>query len=74
MYKNSYEVPEIFRYIMSKGVEEIEMYRTFNMGIGFVLCVDKSQADAVLGDINSNGKKAYIIGEVVKGGGSVCLK
>lgn len=50
------------------------MYRTFNMGIGLVVCVDRNVADDVVSDIISGGKKAYKIGEVIKGGGQVCLK
>ena len=39
--KNSYEIPQIFKQLMSLGVKEEDMYNTFNMGIGFVLCVSK---------------------------------
>lgn len=34
--KNSYTVPEIFKYIMSLGMNEKQMFNTFNMGIGLV--------------------------------------
>ena len=51
----------IFEY-MSKYVEEEEMYRTFNMGVGMILVVGKEDADEVLA--NSDG---YIIGELREG-------
>ena len=51
----------IFEY-MSKYVEEEEMYRTFNMGVGMILVVGKENADEVLA--NSDG---YIIGELREG-------
>ncbi|MBZ4664231.1 MAG: purM [Caloramator sp.] len=73
VYKDSYEIPEIFKLFKQRGVEETEMYRTFNMGIGFVICVDKNEAEEVVRTIEEGGKRAYIIGEVVKGGGRVCL-
>lgn len=74
VYKDSYPLPEIYNVILGSGVEETEMYRTFNMGIGLVVCVDKNVADDVVSDIISGGKMAYKIGEVIKGGGQVCLK
>ncbi|MCX7951904.1 MAG: phosphoribosylformylglycinamidine cyclo-ligase [Clostridiales bacterium] len=74
VYKDSYPLPEIYNVILGRGVEETEMYRTFNMGIGLVVCVDKNVADDVVSDIISGGKMAYKIGEVIKGGGQVCLK
>lgn len=49
-------------------VEDAEMRRTFNMGIGMVLVVSPDAAVRLLGD--AHGKNiAYRIGEVVKGEG-----
>ena len=50
------------------------MYNTFNMGIGFVLCVDEKDVDAVIKEIIELGEKAYEIGIVTAGGEGVCLK
>jgi len=47
---------------MSKYVEETEMYRTFNMGVGMVLVVNPANVDEVLK--NTDG---YVIGEVAVG-------
>lgn len=74
VYEDSYPLPEIYNVILGRGVEKTEMYRTFNMGIGLVICVDKNEADYVVSDIIKGGKMAYKIGEVTKGGGQVCLK
>ena len=38
--KDSYPLPAIFEDMINKGVNRDHMYNTFNMGIGFVLCVD----------------------------------
>jgi len=58
-------VPEIFKLIQSWGnVDDLEMYSTFNMGIGFTLCVGSDNADAVINAINNMGEKAYKIGQV----------
>ncbi|MEG0774342.1 phosphoribosylformylglycinamidine cyclo-ligase [Clostridium sp.] len=72
--KNSYELPEIFNYIMSKGVPEEVMYNTFNMGIGLVLCVDKSIAKDVLKVLADLREVAFEIGYVQAGGAGVCLR
>ncbi|WP_169975400.1 MULTISPECIES: phosphoribosylformylglycinamidine cyclo-ligase [unclassified Campylobacter] len=61
--KSAIKTPEIFKIIAQK-VNEEEMMRTFNMGVGMVLVVSKENASSVLAD--SNG---YIIGKVVKGKG-----
>lgn len=72
--KNSYEIPEIFRKVMELGVREEEMYNTFNMGIGFVLCVDKLEVEGILKELSENGEKAFEIGYINAGGEGVCIK
>ncbi len=72
--KNSFEIPSIFKYIMSLGVDEDHMYNTFNMGIGFVLCVSREDVGEIISEINNMGSKAYEIGHVEAGGKGVCLK
>jgi phosphoribosylformylglycinamidine cyclo-ligase len=47
---------------MSKHVEESEMYRAFNMGVGMIFVVDPSNVDAVLA--NTDG---YVIGQIEEG-------
>lgn len=71
--KDSYELPEIFKYLMSLGVSEKEMYNTFNMGIGFVLAVDKKDSLNIIKAIESEGYRAYNIGYVEAGGKGVCI-
>jgi len=61
VYKDKIKVLPIFEF-MSKYVDEAEMYRTFNMGVGLVLAVDGKDVDEVLK--NSDG---YVIGEIQKG-------
>ena len=59
--------PEIFRIIQNKGkVADREMYRTFNMGVGFCLAVDPEQADEVIAISKLHGTHASRIGTVVK--------
>ena len=72
--KNSYEIPEIFKKLMELGVQEEEMYNTFNMGIGFVLCVEEDEVEKVLKELSKQGEKAFEIGYINAGGEGVCIK
>jgi phosphoribosylformylglycinamidine cyclo-ligase len=72
--KGSWEIPAIFNLIQRLGdIEEREMYRTFNMGIGMIVIVDPSDVDKALEKLNGIGEKAYIIGEIVESEGGVIL-
>jgi len=42
------------------------MYMTFNMGIGFILVVNKSDVEDIVNKLNSLGEKAFIIGQIEK--------
>ena len=72
--KDSYPLPAIFEDMINKGVNREHMYNTFNMGIGFVLCVDEKDVDAVIKELIELGERAYEIGVVTAGGEGVCLK
>lgn len=70
--RRSWTVPPIFRLMQDLGaVGEMEMYRTFNMGIGLVLVVDRDQAMAIVEALNAVGETAAVVGEVVRGGHEV---
>ncbi len=47
------------------AVDERELHKSFNMGIGLVLIVDKENVNEIVDYINTTDEKAYIIGEVV---------
>jgi phosphoribosylformylglycinamidine cyclo-ligase len=66
---HSWAIPPLFEHIESEGpVERQEMYRTFNMGIGFVLVVPKKAATKVLARLEELGEQARILGEIVADG------
>ncbi len=50
------------------GVSDQEMYRVFNMGMGFVLAVSPEEADNVVGTLRDMGENAKVVGRVVDGG------
>jgi phosphoribosylformylglycinamidine cyclo-ligase len=73
--KSSWPAPKIFGFVQKAGpVEEAEMYRVFNMGIGFVLIVAEDFADSMTKKLARFGEGVYKIGRVTTGGGKVILK
>jgi len=67
----SWPIPPIFQFIQRLGVKPKEMWRVFNMGIGFVLVVDKRVVPSVMEEVDRLGEKAFLIGEVIKGEGVI---
>src|SRR5580692_477903 len=68
--KRSWDMLPIFQIIEQKsGVPDEELYQVFNMGIGMVAIVSAEKANDVLKFIRAQKHKAWIIGEIVKGGG-----
>ncbi|NOY69569.1 MAG: phosphoribosylformylglycinamidine cyclo-ligase [Deltaproteobacteria bacterium] len=64
--KKSWETPPIFPFIQSAGkIEDHEMMRTFNNGIGLVAVVPDSVASDVVALLSGMNEKSWIIGEVV---------
>ena len=66
--KDSYEIPAIFKLLAKTGdIKEEMMYNTFNMGLGMVIAVDKSDVSKTLEALKSLGESAYEIGYIEKG-------
>ncbi len=66
--KGTWDIHPIFKLIQMKaGVDDQEMYRDFNMGIGMILVVPGKEAVSVVKRAEKLGEKAYLIGEIVKG-------
>ena len=64
--KDSYKVPEIFKYLQEKGnIDEAEMYNIFNMGVGMALVVNKEDVEKTLSLLDD----AFVLGEVVNESG-----
>jgi len=72
IYKNSWEIHPIFQFIQKIGkITEVEMFKVFNMGIGYIFVVDAQDVKKALSLINNKGYRAYLIGEIVKGKGEI---
>jgi len=62
----AWDVPPIFDFLGKHGnIAPADMYGVFNMGIGMMLIVDASEADAIVATLNSMGEKASIVGTVI---------
>ena len=65
--KGSWGVPPIFPFLQEAGnVDEKEMMRTFNNGIGLVAVVPEENVQEVLNRLTGSGEKAWAIGQVTK--------
>ncbi|WP_298036967.1 phosphoribosylformylglycinamidine cyclo-ligase [uncultured Desulfuromonas sp.] len=65
--KNSWDKPPIFEVLRQGGnIDELEMYRTFNYGIGMVLVVPEEEAEDVMLRLSGLKETAFPIGEIAK--------
>ncbi|THB64235.1 MAG: phosphoribosylformylglycinamidine cyclo-ligase [Gammaproteobacteria bacterium] len=65
IHTDSWEMPEIFKWLMEKGnINEEEMFRTFNCGVGMVIILPSEQAEFALDLLRGGGENAWIIGEI----------
>jgi len=62
-----WRLPSIFKLIKMKGrIDEVEMYRTFNCGIGMISIISSTDTDRVLRKLRNLKEKAMVIGEIRK--------
>jgi phosphoribosylformylglycinamidine cyclo-ligase len=72
IYKSAWSAPPVFSLLQDLGdVPEGEMFRTFNMGIGFVLVVPAGEADQAMATLRRCGESPVIMGEIVPGSGVI---
>jgi phosphoribosylformylglycinamidine cyclo-ligase len=66
--RSAWTVPPVFRVLQDAGkVREEEMFRTFNMGIGYVVIAGADAADRVASALSSSGETVFRLGEIVPG-------
>lgn len=69
-FDNRFKQKEVFSEIYSRGVSDIDMYRIFNCGIGYVLSVSPKDVNAALKTL----KGGIVIGEATKGDGEISIR
>jgi phosphoribosylformylglycinamidine cyclo-ligase len=71
---DSWRVPPIFGLLQRLGnIDNREMFKAFNMGIGMILVVSKKDTDRILKQLSSAKETPYLIGEITAGTGKVKL-
>jgi phosphoribosylformylglycinamidine cyclo-ligase len=66
---SSWERPAVFGWLASLGVEEDEMRRVFNLGLGYAAVVAEQSAELALRTLTDAGQQAWIVGRIVEGDG-----
>jgi phosphoribosylformylglycinamidine cyclo-ligase len=61
----AWDLPPVFKWLQEQGnVSDEEMRRTFNCGVGMVICVANSDTQSILQDLAKAGEDAFVIGEL----------
>lgn len=70
----SWNVPNLFEQLQrAGGVDRLEMFRTFNMGVGMIIIAAESDADAIIAAGTAQGVRSWRLGDVRSGSGQVIL-
>lgn len=69
--RSQWRVPGVFRLLQRLGdVAEAEMFRTFNMGLGYMLVVGRRRVDSTLATLRRHGEKPVVVGAIERDSGS----
>ena len=68
--RGAYEIPAVFQVMREiSGLADEQMYNTFNMGVGMVVCVSPENADAAIASLKESGEEAFVLGRTTEGKG-----
>jgi phosphoribosylformylglycinamidine cyclo-ligase len=71
---SSWQLPAVFEWLQQSGnIEQSEMMRTFNCGVGMVLAVDAEHEQDCLRQLEALGESAWVVGEVIDRGGEAAV-
>ncbi|TDB37881.1 MAG: phosphoribosylformylglycinamidine cyclo-ligase [Actinobacteria bacterium] len=72
VFRSAWKRPQVFDLIQqATSLPEDELYRTFNMGIGFAIVLDPAEAPAAAVTLRAAGESVTEIGEIISGSGEV---
>ena len=65
LHRDAWELPKLFAWLQKEGgVEDSEMHRVFNCGIGMVLVVSADRADDISVTLREQGETVYRLGDI----------
>ena len=71
---NAWQTPRVFEFLKKRGrVEREEMFRVFNMGIGYVCVVRPWFVESIIHQLRRAGEQVCVMGRLVKGTGQVVI-
>jgi phosphoribosylformylglycinamidine cyclo-ligase len=74
LVKGSWPQTELFAWLQATaGIDDIEMNRTFNNGIGMVVVIGASEAAACAATLRASGEQVYEIGVIAPRGDSAAV-
>jgi phosphoribosylformylglycinamidine cyclo-ligase len=69
LQKGSWPQTELFAWLQATaGIDDIEMNRTFNNGIGMVVVIDEAEAEACAATLRASGEQVFTIGRIAPQG------
>ncbi|MCW8943322.1 MAG: phosphoribosylformylglycinamidine cyclo-ligase [Sedimenticola sp.] len=72
---SSWELPPVFKWLQEQGkVIESEMLRTFNCGVGMVVCVGPEDADKAMALLQDQGEQVWKLGQIEAHDGAPCVE
>jgi len=73
--RGAWPVPRVIETVVDSAALSVDdAYRTFNMGIGFMLVLDPRVAPAAAAQLRASHEQVYEIGEIVEGTGRVSYR
>jgi len=73
--RSAWDIPAVFNFLQNHGnIDGDEMFRVFNMGIGYVLIVRPAFANSIIKQLQKSGETPFELGRIIKGTGKVILK
>jgi phosphoribosylformylglycinamidine cyclo-ligase len=67
LHRDAWKMPRLFSWLQQHGgVADAEMHRVFNCGIGMVIVVDATRAEAIVATLRELGETVDVIGEIVQ--------
>ena len=64
---SSWALPEVFQWLQHGGnIDTLEMYRTFNCGVGFILVVPADQTKQAMNKLTAEGEQVWQIGQIIE--------